>query len=205
MRSYLKVVVCFFLVSLFVMTQVASPATASPTQLIQPSPVVSTVLIQPPNLAFVRASSVLRKLKELRLFTTGERAVMRGETAIAKGKRAVTTEGAIVKKEGTVAVEKGLEVEGKVIEKSASGLAFGVGRVKVSSAALNDAIHHGKNLLAMGVSVDLAKQLYESYNTYRERQVKAGKPVDPCTPVLIYPDGSDRAFSIYDSEACPSA
>ncbi|KAM3092307.1 hypothetical protein ACKFKG_22890 [Phormidesmis sp. 146-35] len=205
MKSYLRVALCFFLVSLLAMTQVASPAAAGHIQLIKPRSVVSTVLIQPPNLAFIRVSSVLRKLKELRLFTAGERAVIKGEKAIVKGERAVATERAIMKGEGTVAAEKGLEVEGKIIEKHVGGIAFGVGRVKVSSAALNDAMHHGKNLLAMGVSVDLARQLYESYNTYRETQAKAGNSVDPCKPVLIYPDGSDRAFSVYDSESCPSA
>lgn len=205
MKSFVKITLFFSLVLLLFMTQLSKPATASHIQLAQSGSVISTILTSPSNPAFVKLSSVLRRLRGSKLFRSGERAVIKGEKSVIESDGFVATRQSKMRKKETVAAENGLEIEGKIIENNRGNVGFGVGRVKISSAALNDAMNHTHNLLALGVSVELAKQLYESYNIYKEVRADAGNPVDPCKPLLIHPDGSDRTFSIYDSESCSSA
>ncbi|MBD2773871.1 hypothetical protein [Iningainema tapete] len=74
------------------------------------------------------------------------------------------------------------------------------GSLKIDAATLRNALNVGGF-----VGADLtARVLYNVYTKYQEHRQAAGMPLNPCKPIIIRPEGSDKSFSIYDSEACPS-
>jgi hypothetical protein len=120
MKSYLKVILCFLLVFILTTTQLALPADASYVNLSQPSPVISSLLIQRSSLAFVRVSSGIEILKKLRRFISGERTVIKGEKVIVRGQKTVATENgrgkSTIKRRRMTNLEKGIIESGKTVK-----------------------------------------------------------------------------------------
>ena len=90
--------------------------------------------------------------------------------------------------------------------RAAAGTAGGfeialAGSMRVDAAVLKNAIDIGSGLMFADLT---ARDLYGVYTAYKEAKATSGKPLDPCTPITIHPEGSDRSFTVFDSETCPS-
>jgi hypothetical protein len=86
--------------------------------------------------------------------------------------------------------------------------------IEMMISGLNQAISLGRNILVKDgskilitslIANDIVKETMKVYNKYKETRLKAGNPINPCKPVTIRPQDSDKVYDVYDSDACSSS
>lgn len=77
-----------------------------------------------------------------------------------------------------------------------------VGRFHISIETLRDVIQNPAKLVALDMTMNSAKGLYDTFNSYQATREQNGSPLSPCQEIRIHPSGSTQDYYVYDSDKC---
>jgi len=151
--------------------------------------VTSTTFVEFPQIAFIH-SSARPRLNAIEHHT---------EPRVEPGIKSQLPSGETIPQEKA---HTGVDIEGVEVKNKEGQTRFKVDRFHVSVETLRDAIQNPAKLVALDMTMNSAKGLYDSFNSYKEMKEKEGHPIAPCQIVRIRREDSKEIHYIYEGDSC---
>jgi hypothetical protein len=201
-KRFLKAITCLALTTVIIF-QTSNPVAALPLS----SSFATTQLYATPHLAFI-VPFVTKLLAKwvTEAFGTNVARLAATEAAEVVGTNAAKSAATEVAEVVGTNAAKSAAIKGAetATVKAAAGTAGGLelalaGSIRIDAAVLRNAMKTGGSLMFAGMT---AHDIYDVYTAYKEAKVYSGKFLNPCTPITIHLNGSDKSFTVYDDEMC---